>query len=279
MVENPLSRQDAEKFVESIGIPPRPAVVLAVMDEKSKDEPDLMVIAEAISRDVGIAAALLKTVNSPLFGLPRKVQSVTQAVGLLGLSRVATLMNSLALKTSLGGPGIERFWDQSARTAMICVWLAGKLGHDRDSAYLFGLFRDAGIPLLIRRFKNYKDTLRQANQDERGFTEVEDERHAMNHAVVGAILARNWLLSESVRDAIRSHHEPDIFQISPDSSVKNLIALSHLAGQLENRYSRNCDDGEWRRFGTPVLTWLMLGEEDVSGLAQEVGTLLLESGL
>lgn len=279
MSETSLSRQDAEKFVESIGIPPRPAVVLAVMDEKSKDEPDLMVIAEAISRDVGIAAALLKTVNSPLFGLPRKVQSVAQAVGLLGLSRVATLMNSLALKTSLGGPGIERFWDQSARSALICAWLAGKLGHDRDSAYLFGLFRDAGIPLLIRRFKDYKDTLRQSNQDPRGFTMAEDERHAMNHAVVGAILARNWLLSETIRDAVRSHHDPDIFQTSNDSSVKSLIALSHLAGQLENRYSRNHDDSEWNRFATPALTWLMLGEEEVSGLALEVSTLLLESGL
>jgi HD-like signal output (HDOD) protein len=279
MVENPLSRQDAEKFVESIGIPPRPAVVLAVMDEKSKDEPDLMVIAEVISRDVGIAAALLKTVNSPLFGLPRKVQSVTQAVGLLGLSRVATLMNSLALKTSLGGPGIERFWDQSARTAMICAWLAGKLGHDRDSAYLFGLFRDAGIPLLIRRFKNYKDTLRQANQDERGFTAVEDERHGMNHAIVGAILARNWHLDESVRNAIRSHHQQDVFHSSDDRTMKNLIAVSHLAGQLECRYSRNRDDGEWKHFAQVVQTWLMISDEDIDPLTQEVGSLLLESGL
>ncbi len=274
-----LSRQDAEKLVESIGIPPRPAVVLAVMDEKSRDEPDLALIGEIISRDVGVSAALLKAVNSPLFGLPRKVHSVAQAVNLLGLSRVATLVNSLALRTSLNAQGIERFWDQSARTAMISAWLAGKLGHDRDGALLFGLFRDAGIPLLMKRFKDYKDTLRLANQDPRGFTVVEDERHGMNHAIVGAILARNWLLADAVRDAIRHHHEPEVFQSTPDSAVKNLIAIAHLAGQLENRYSRNQDDGEWQHFGVPVKTWLMIEEEDLPVLAQEVGTLLLESGL
>ncbi len=274
-----LSRQDAEKLVESIGIPPRPAVVLAIMDEKSKDEPDLALIGEIISRDVGISAALLKAVNSPLFGLPRKVHSVAQAVNLLGLSRTATLANSLALKTSLNAQGIERFWDQSARTAMISAWLAGKMGYDRDDALLFGLFRDAGIPLMMKRFKDYKDTLRLANQDPRGFTAVEDECHGMNHAMVGAILARNWLLAESIRNAIRSHHELDVFERSSDSTVKNLIAVAHLAGQLESTLNRHQDDSEWKAFGPPVQTWLMIGDEDMARLTEEMGAILLESGL
>ncbi len=274
-----LSRQDAEKLVESIGIPPRPAIVLAIMDEKARDEPDLGLIAETIARDVGISAALLKTVNSPLFGLKQTVRSVKQAVGLLGLSRVVTLANSLALRTSVNAQGIERFWDQSARTAMISAWLAGKFGHNRDDAYLFGLFRDSGIPLLMKRFKDYKETLRLADADPRGITALEDERHGMNHAIIGAILARNWHLDESVRNAIRNHHEHDVFRSSDDTQVKNLIAVSHLAGQLECRYSRNRDDGEWTHFSEAVQTWLMIGDEDVEPLSQEVASLLLESGL
>jgi HD-like signal output (HDOD) protein len=274
-----LSRQDAEKLVDSIGIPPRPAIVLAIMDERARDEPDLGLIADTIARDVGISAALLKTANSPMFGLRQSIRSVQQAVSLLGLSRVVTLANSLALRTSVNAQGIERFWDQSARTAMISAWLAGKFGHNRDDAYLFGLFRDAGIPLLMKRFKDYKETLRLADTDPRGITAVEDERHGMNHAVIGAILARNWLLDESVRNAIRSHHEYDVFNVSDDTQVKNLIAVSHLAGQLEGRFSRNRDDSEWMHFAQPAMTWLMIGEEDIEPLAQEVGSLLLESGL
>lgn len=249
------------------------------MDEKSRDEPDIALIGEIISRDVGISAAMLKTVNSPLFGLQHKIHSITQAVSLLGLTQIAMLVNSLALKTSLNAQGIERFWDQSARTAMISAWLASKMGHDRDEAHLFGLFRDAGIPLLMKRFKDYKDTLRLANLDARGFTSVEDERHGMNHAVVGAILARNWQLSESVRIAIRSHHESDVFQRSTDSAIKNLIAVSHLAGQLESLITRKQDDGEWKLFGDSVKTWLMIGDDDMLTLTQEASALLLESAL
>lgn len=274
-----LSRQDVEKLVDSIGIPPRPAVVLAVMDEKARDEPDLGRVAEAIARDVALAAALLKTVNSPLFGLRRQVQSVSQAVGMLGMKRVTTLVNSLALRTSLNAQGIERFWDQSSRTALVCAWLAGRMGHDRDMAHLFGLFRDAGIPLLKKRFPDYLDTLRLANQDPRGFTVAEDERHGVNHAMVGTILARNWKLSDSLREAVRHHHEPAIFAQEIDREVRTLVALSHLAGQLECRFSRQQDDGEWPRFAEPAMTWLMVDADDLPSLTQEAASLLLESGL
>lgn len=276
-----LTQQDAEKLVEAIGIPPRPAVVMAIKAEKDQDAPNLKRITEAISQDVGVSAALLKTVNSPFFGLNGGVQSIPQAVNMLGLSRVATLVTSLALRASVNTQGIERFWDQSARIAMLCAWLAGKLRHDRDGAHLFGLFRDAGIPLLMRRFPEYKQTLAEINQGggERSFIAVEDGRHGVNHTIVGGIVARNWHLPETLREAIQRHHDPDLFATEVDAGVKNLVALGHLAGQIESLHTRNQDDGEWLRYGESIMAWLMLEEDDVSDITQEAGSLLLESGL
>jgi len=274
-----LSRSDAEALVSSIGIPPRPAVVLEVMEQKSKATPDLRAIIGAISRDVGVAAALLKTGNSPLYGLRSPVQSVMAAVNLLGIGRIATLVNSLALKTSLNAQGIERFWDQSARTALTCAWLARKMGHDPDSAHLFGLFRDAGIPLLIKRFKDYKDTLRLANISQgRSFTDTEDIQHGMNHAIVGSILARNWNLPDLVHNAILHHHDPDIYHRDTPDGIKSLVAIGHLAGQIESRHSRNADDNEWLRFQEPAMAWLMLDTPDILELVETGMSLLLESG-
>jgi HD-like signal output (HDOD) protein len=275
-----LSRQDAEALVASIGIPPRPAVVIAVMAEKSKASPDMRAIVAAIARDVGVSAALLKTVNSPLFGLRVQVQSVLHAVSLLGMNRIATLVQSLALKTSLNAQGIERFWDQSARTALACAWLARKMGHDVDTAHVFGLFRDAGMPLLMKRFSDYKDTLRLANEnDKRLFTEIEDERHGTNHAFVGALLARNWHLSDNLREAIQHHHDPVVFHAEASDVVKNLVALGHLAGQIESLQGRNRADNEWLRFARPAMAWLMLDEPDILELAEEGASLLLEAGV
>ncbi len=274
-----ISRQDAEALVASIGIPPRPAVVLEVMEQKSKVSPDMKVVVASIARDVGVSAALLKAVNSPLFGLRTPVQSILNAVSLLGMTRISTLVTSLALKTSVNAQGIERFWDQSARIAMASAWLARKMGHDVDAAHLFGLFRDAGIPLLIRRFKDYKETLRLADTRMEGqFTDIEDQRHGMNHAVVGSILARNWHLPEVIHLAILRHHDVSVFRGDTPDSVKTLIALAHLAGQAESMHVRNCDDPEWRHFSHEAMVWLMLDEPDVDELTDEIGSHLLESG-
>ena len=275
-----LTREDAEKLVASIGIPPRPAVVIAIQDEKSKPEPDMRIIAEVIGRDVGIAAALLKTVNSPFFSLPRLVQSIPHAINLLGLNRVATLVNSLALKTSLNAHGIERFWDQSARIALVSTWLAGKFGHDTDTAHLFGLFRDAGIPLMMKKFPSYKDTLRRADAAGADFVAIEEAAHGVNHTQVGAIIARNWHLADDIRQAIAGHHDADLFNLAETpSAVKNLVAVSHLAGHLENLAHRGSGDNEWLRNHDALSAWLMIGDEDLDDMAREASTLLLETGL
>jgi len=277
---NSITRQDADKLVASIGIPPRPVIVIAIQDEKARTEPDLMVIADIISRDVGLSAALLKAVNSPLYGIAQRVQSIAHAVNLLGLSGVMMLVNALALKTTLNTHGIERFWDQSTRTALVSAWLAEKFGHHRDTAYLFGLFRDAAIPLLMNKFKDYKDTLRLANQPGALFTQVEDQRHGVNHTQVGSIIARNWKLAEEIRIGILRHHDETLFtDPSVDGGIKNLVAVSHLAGNLENQHTRHQSDAEWDRMQDALSAWLMLGEDDLVELSKEASSLLLEAGL
>jgi len=77
----------------------------------------------------------------------------------------------------------------------------------------------------MRRFPDYKDTLRIANEDStRVFTEIEDERHGMNHAVVGSIVARNWALSDALRTAILRHHDTSLFTGMDDRAHSNCRA-------------------------------------------------------
>ena len=275
-----IRREDAEKLVASIGIPPRPTVVLTVMDAKASDDVDMAAVVRAIATDVGITAALIKTVNSPLYGLRRRVESVAEAASMLGINSLATLVTSLALKTTLVAGGIERFWDQSARIALIAAWLAGRYRLARDEAHLFGLFRDAGIPLLMKRFPDYRDTLRLANTDTEGeFTHVEEARHNLNHAVVGALLCRNWKLSDTLHDAVLRHHELGLFDSDSPATVKNLVAIGHLASQLESLHTRSRDDEEWMKIGHAVETWLMISADDLDELHHEAGSMLLEAGL
>ncbi len=274
-----LSIKEAEKLLAGVVIPPRPSVVTAVMEERSRPEPDVQRIAHLISSDVGLSAAMLKAINSPLYGLRRSVTNIDQAVSLLGMKSVSSLVLGLALRKAMPTSGLERFWDSAARTALICSHLSKVLDTaSREDAYLFGLFRDCGIPLLIQRFPDYKATLGMANNErERSFTVVEDERHGTNHAVVGSLLASNWHLPDVLRDAIRNHHDLDVYQSSLPAEVLNLIAVGHVASHIENSISMLAQDNEWEKQRHAVLGQLMLSEADFEDMQRDTRELLSEA--
>lgn len=276
-----ISTKEAEKLLSGIVIPPRPSVLTAIMEERGRDEPDPRRIAQLIANDVALSAAVLKSINSPLYGLRRQVESVDQAVAMLGLKNISALVMGLSLRGSMPAAGLERFWDSAARTALLASHLAHTLGStSREEAHMFGLFHDCGIPLLIQRFPDYKETLTLANGSrDKTFTEVEDERHQTNHAVVGSLLAKNWKLPEHFHDAILSHHDPGVYQSGLPLPSQNIVATVHLAEHIENGYSRLSTDAEWERMGGKVMAHLMLNEETLDELTRDCLELLEESGL
>ena len=66
---------EAERIVKQIGIPPCPAILTQLLQEMRADEPDFKQIGKLIAGDVGLAAALLKLVNSPFYGLATPASS------------------------------------------------------------------------------------------------------------------------------------------------------------------------------------------------------------
>ncbi len=276
-----LSQTEAEKVVASVTIPPRPTIVMSLMEERAKAEPDLRKIAKLISTDVGISAAIIKTINSPFYGLKNKITSIEQSVNLLGMNNVAALVTSLALRNSTKAAGLERFWDEAARTALVAAYLAQQLGSiSKEDAHLYGLFRDCGIPILMQRFPDYKDTLKLANAaGDRAFTEAEDEHHGTNHAVVGGLLANNWQLPAHIRDAIRMHHDLSVFDSGLSNEVLNLIAIAHMAEHIESGTSRISSDAEWGKLGAASLTHLMLGQDELAEFTRDAQEMLREADI
>ena len=207
-----------EQAVKDIGIPPRPMILDRIAVEMHKDEPDLRYLATLLSADVSIAAGLLKTANSPYFGLQTRARTVVQALVLLGLDVASRAVAGLILrKVFLSAPSMERFWDASSRIARTAGWLVHQLGSQdgvkADDAYTFGLFRDCGIPILMQRFPEYRALLAAANNArERSFTTVEADYCPTNHALVGSLMAQNWWLPDEMALAIRHHHDGPAYQ-------------------------------------------------------------------
>ena len=272
-----IQADEAEKIIKSIAIPPRPAVILKVMEERNRPEPDLGKVARLIGGDVGLSAAMMKTVNSPFYGLRSKVSSVQHAVSMLGLSSVSNVATALSLRSSLAGSkavSMEQFWDTSSQIATISAHAAASLpGVSQEQAYTFGLFRDCGIPVLMQKFPDYKNTLLAANTaSDQAFTAVEDARHGTNHATVGYLLAKSWCLDEVISKGILLHHDDTIFQSGDSalSQVCTLVAISLLAEHISNTYMRLQQDAEWDRRSATVLGYLGLPLNEYEDMQDEI---------
>ena len=270
-----ITEEAADKLLSSIKIPPRPAVIEEINKEKKKEDPDLRKISQIISTDMALTAAMLKTANSPFFGLRTKVETAQAAVSTMGLTNSLGIVTGIALKNAIGGkdPMLERFWDSAEKVANIASFLSGKVpGVPKDMAYMYGLFRDCGIPIMLHKFPEYSQTLLKANMGSMlAFTLIEDESHDTNHATIGYLLAKSWSLPNSICQAVLNHHEISILHSNEEFSaeVRGLIAIIRFAEFLcDSRELR--DNHEWEVSGPIVLSYLGISDDEFEDIKEEV---------
>jgi HD-like signal output (HDOD) protein len=263
-------------------IPPRPDVLAKIDFELQKEVPDARLLTRWAAQDVGLTSGLLRQVNSPAMGLRRKVDSVDQAVALIGLNNLTSIVTGLCLQQTVGKSGISlrRFWDVADKRAMAMRRLAVRLGGPSPGvAHTFGLFCDVGIPLLMQRFPDYSATLQRCDKEaERPFTAPEQETHGTDHAVIGSMMARSWGLSPVVFQAIRWHHEPDAYlsRDLPNDAVR-LIAMTTLAELAIFRYGSLHASHEWTKNGERAAGCLVLSDEDVQEWVEDLGEMFSQT--
>ena len=269
-----VSRESIEQLLKQVTIPPRPALLIELDRELGGAEPDFRAVAALVGKDVGISAAMLKTLNSPLFALRSKIGNVTQAVQLLGMRNVRNIVTGLMLRNMVGaGQNLERFWDSAEKVAAINAYLCSILPKTpRDEAYTFGLFRDCGIPILMQRFPEYRDTLKRAAGDDRPMPVVEDERHGTNHATVGYMVARSWGLSDAICQSILHHHDIDMINDKGGTVplAHTLVAINFLAEHLNDTMLRMRQDSQWELHGEMVLDYLGITHKEYVEIQDDV---------
>lgn len=263
-----------ERSLLDVGIPPCPVILNRFMAEAGKDEPDFKRLEGIISADVGISAGLIKTANAPYFGMRQRVRSVSEALTVLGLNVSSRAIAGIVLRNSFPNmPNLERFWDASARIARLSGWLAQQLelrGLRAEDAYTFGLFRDCGIPVLLKRFPGYEAALSAANGEQtESFTAIEEAALPTNHAMVGCLLAQSWWLPEEICLAIRNHHDLAALK-SAESQLpllsRRLVATAQFAEHILQRQLGLSLTQEWPKLGEACLELLDVGESDLERL-------------
>jgi HD-like signal output (HDOD) protein len=269
----------AEKLMNGFQIPVKPEILTEIQQEQAKPYASPNIIAKIIAKDVALSAAVLKSVNSPVFGLKRSITDINQSVILLGSRNVSNLVTFFELKKGLGKKSSishEKYWDLAMETANVMMLLIEPLGSKinctGEDTYAFGLFRDCGIPLMAMKYTDYKTVLFEVNkQTEMVMTEIEDNYYQTNHASVGYFVARSWHLPKSLCELILRHHEPEFLLASdPSKEQKDLYALAKVAGNVLSQYHVRQDEAEWNLVKDSVFVHLGLSDMDYNEIQEDI---------
>ncbi len=270
--------REAALIAKQLDIPPCPAILARFSEEFHAPQPDLRRLAALIATDIGLSATVIKTVNSPFYGLAKKATGIDQAISILGLRGSANLVSGLMLRRVFpagSGGALERFWDSSMRVAGLAAAIATRFKDvNRDEAHTYVLFRDCGMLVMLRKFPQYADFMEQgAGLPGAQFTRVEDTQFKFNHARVACALARSWSLSEPLCEAIFHHHEFALMEkntAGAGSANRKLVAFGLLAEQIAALHNNQGLCPDWAGAERFVLAVLGIGAEDVVELTEDL---------
>ena len=206
---------DLSKILKKVNqLDPIPTVIHKVLDLAADPESALEDMVSVVERDPAITANLLRTVNSAHMGLPVKVDSVHQAVAMLGLQQIVELVLSQNvsgnLKRSQKGYGLAKgdLWRQSLAVAMLARTLADQ--HDLMSLpaiYTAALLKDIGKVILHEFVADQLSAIQKlVSRKGLSFVEAEMEVLGMDHTTLGGMIAKQWHFSPHMIYMIENHH-------------------------------------------------------------------------
>jgi HD-like signal output (HDOD) protein len=219
-----------------IDIPSLPDALVKLSLLLADDDIDLPSVAALIESDMALAAAVMKAVNSSLYGLKGRVQSVQQAITYLGMREVTAITFEMGLRAAFPSAAeLEPLW---ARAALRGLWmgrLAQRLSLDAWAAHSAGLFEECGKAVLFRHAPDhYRAMLRAAAGDPELLT-LEHTGFGVSHDALGAALCESWGLGAAAVASVRYHViARETHQLPPQEGRQTICALSVVVHALMN---------------------------------------------
>lgn len=199
-------------------LPALPAVVMELIDSLGRDDLSAEQLATKLSHDQALTAKTLRLANSSFYGVPRKVASISEAVSILGMRTVRTVVTAAALtgsfkkdhRTSLD---FDALWRHSIGTALCAKGLAEALELDGEAAFTLGLLHDIGRLVLATSFSvQYQAALDHQREHDCLPQEAEMAKLGLDHTVVGGLITEHWRFAPAMVEAVTLHHAPTISQ-------------------------------------------------------------------
>jgi putative nucleotidyltransferase with HDIG domain len=206
-----------------------------VMDHPLSSSSD---IGKVISEDPDLTGRLLRLVNSPIYGFPSRISTVSQAISVVGVNQLHDLaMGASFIRLFASVPqdlvDMTSFWAHSVGCAVAARILAKeRREQNAERFFVAGLLHDIGRPIMYQKLPEKSlAALERVRQTGELLHRVEAEVFGFHHGQVGSALLERWKLPLVLQEAAAWHHQPRYAGRYPVEA-----AVVHVADHLANAF-------------------------------------------
>ncbi|MCW8833155.1 MAG: HDOD domain-containing protein [Colwellia sp.] len=181
-------------------------------------------ISEVILIDPALAASILKLANSSFFSYPGKIDTISKAVLVLGITEVYNLVIAYFVTKAFNAVTadkqyLENFWEQSVDCALIIKYLSSSLNvANAERLFILGLLHNIG-ELIIQQISPEKIPLCQSDDINTRSWQKQQAVLGFTYADCSSELLKLWQLPYNLIAPIRNQNETDFEQINIESQL------------------------------------------------------------
>jgi HD-like signal output (HDOD) protein/ActR/RegA family two-component response regulator len=247
-------------------LPSLPSTYFEVLKQVESPGSSAQNVGEVISRDPVVTARLLQMVNSAAVALSQKITDPVDAVSLLGMETVKSLVLCLQVfsqndEAKKAGISFDRLWAHSFSVANIARRIVMFQNGDTrmaNDAFTAGLLHDVGRIVVASNLpQEYAAVIAAARKNARALNEEEAAQLGVTHAEVGAYLLSLWGMPAPLVEAAALHHTPS----HTFARELSLLTVVHVANVFAHEQDTSTDGLPVSKLDTAYLDSLGLSNK------------------
>ena len=252
-----MSIANAQRLVSGvIKVASLPEIYMKIEAALESPKSSSKYLAEILSEDTALTARILRLANSSFFNYPGKIETVTQAVTIIGTRQ----LRDIVLASSIVGVfknippdliDMDSFWRHS-----ICCGVTSRIiatlrrEANVETAFIAGLLHDIGRLILYKEKPKEMGELLQLCQDTQQLLYPnETETFGFDHAILGGLLLKEWKLPKRLIETTACHHMPhkarEYITDTATVHVANIIANAMQTGSTGEKLVPPLSSDAW----------------------------------
>lgn len=276
-----------QEIIEQVkDFPTLPTIYTTLMEVIDNPGTTVEDLARIIMKDQSAATKILKAVNSPIYALKVRVNTISQAIFHLGFDEVKNLVIALSmLKMFDGTKAIKKFkpddlWKHSIAVGVITRYLGKLIGIKKlENYFLAGVLHDIGKIFFLKYYnENYLNVIEYVLEHDITIRDAEAKIFGATHTVVGGVLAKKWRLPASIQSAVANHTEgisgnkaePQVACVHVANILARALDLGNPGDRLIHRPNREI----WKYLKLPPGTFVNSMSGIISSYEHVAATLM-----